>query len=66
MNYCGDGIIVQEEECDDGNQNNFDGCNSNCKIEFGYILDLSINKTIQEPNLNIKLDTINTLNSTNK
>jgi cysteine-rich repeat protein len=25
------------EECDDGNQNNFDGCNSLCRVEPGFI-----------------------------
>ena len=32
--YCGDGIIdVNYEKCDDGNNLNNDGCNSECKIE---------------------------------
>ena len=30
---CGDGIVVLEEECDDGNIINKDGCSSTCKIE---------------------------------
>ncbi|CAD8185634.1 unnamed protein product [Paramecium octaurelia] len=32
---CGDGILViDEEECDDGNIEDADGCDSQCKIEF--------------------------------
>ena len=30
---CGDSIKVAGEECDDGNLDNFDGCNSVCQIE---------------------------------
>jgi cysteine-rich repeat protein len=30
---CGDGIIQEGEECDDGNSNNFDGCSKMCFIE---------------------------------
>ncbi|CAI2361589.1 unnamed protein product [Moneuplotes crassus] len=39
---CGDGIIQvpQTLECDDGNIINGDGCNSNCKIETGYVCSL--------------------------
>ena len=33
--YCGDGILqtIYDEECDDGNNENGDFCNANCKIE---------------------------------
>ncbi|MFH1607855.1 MAG: myxococcus cysteine-rich repeat containing protein [archaeon] len=31
--YCGDGIINGNEECDDGNTNNYDGCSAQCLIE---------------------------------
>ncbi len=32
--YCGDGILQSEnEECEDGNQENGDGCSSTCEIE---------------------------------
>jgi cysteine-rich repeat protein len=32
--YCGDGVVNQaNESCDDGNNNNNDGCSSTCKIE---------------------------------
>ncbi|HEY4103084.1 MAG TPA: DUF4215 domain-containing protein, partial [Polyangiaceae bacterium] len=30
---CGDGIILPPEECDDGNAQSGDGCDSNCKVE---------------------------------
>lgn len=30
---CGDGVIVGEKECDDGNNASEDGCSSECKIE---------------------------------
>ena len=31
--YCGDGIIQQGEQCDDGNNADGDGCSANCQIE---------------------------------
>ncbi|MEM2933466.1 MAG: myxococcus cysteine-rich repeat containing protein, partial [Methanocellales archaeon] len=31
---CGDGIIDEGEECDDGNKNDGDGCSSECKCEL--------------------------------
>lgn len=34
---CGDGILTEDEECDDGNTTDGDGCNSSCKIEDGFI-----------------------------
>ncbi|CAD8109497.1 unnamed protein product [Paramecium primaurelia] len=30
---CGDGILNNQEECDDNNLNNLDGCSNRCKIE---------------------------------
>ncbi|MFN0252640.1 MAG: pectin acetylesterase-family hydrolase [Kofleriaceae bacterium] len=27
---CGDGTVANEEQCDDGNDNNFDGCRNDC------------------------------------
>ena len=33
---CGDGIVVGDEECDDGNTDNFDGCSSSCVVEVGW------------------------------
>lgn len=32
VNICGDGILVPEEACDDGNKANNDGCSSSCII----------------------------------
>ncbi|CAD8122832.1 unnamed protein product [Paramecium sonneborni] len=35
ISKCGDGIQIKEyEACDDGNQENNDGCNSECQIEY--------------------------------
>ena len=34
---CGNGIRNETEEWDDGNNDNKDGCNSECKLETGYI-----------------------------
>jgi cysteine-rich repeat protein len=33
---CGDNVQASTEQCDDGNNNNGDGCDWNCKIEQGY------------------------------
>lgn len=39
---CGNGIMIDAyeydiyEECDDGNNDNGDGCSSNCRVESGY------------------------------
>ncbi|CAD8168008.1 unnamed protein product [Paramecium octaurelia] len=34
---CGDGIVIEEkEECDDGNLNDHDGCNSKCQVETNW------------------------------
>lgn len=33
---CGDGIISNGEECDDGNKDLGDGCDVTCHVEFGY------------------------------
>lgn len=37
FNPCGNGIIGGIETCDDGNLNNYDGCNEFCLIEENYI-----------------------------
>lgn len=34
---CGDGVVDDEEECDDGNTDYGDGCDGMCSIEPGYI-----------------------------
>lgn len=31
---CGDGMVNEGEECDDGNTKNNDGCSSDCKYEY--------------------------------
>ena len=36
VEICGDGIDLGEYECDDGNKNNGDGCDKECRIEEGY------------------------------
>ena len=34
---CGKGFRISDElECDDGNQNDGDGCDKNCKVEKDY------------------------------
>ncbi|MEK6818483.1 MAG: hypothetical protein AABY10_00960, partial [Nanoarchaeota archaeon] len=33
---CGNGKVETLEKCDDGNTNNGDGCDSQCKLEQGY------------------------------
>lgn len=35
-NICGDGILVAEEECDDGNIADNDGCSSSCSVEAAH------------------------------
>ncbi|CAD8127669.1 unnamed protein product [Paramecium sonneborni] len=37
MNICGDGILYSEEQCDDGNQQDGDGCSKLCEIESDWI-----------------------------
>ncbi|XP_067139979.1 pappalysin-1-like [Centruroides vittatus] len=36
-NFCGDGKINGQEQCDDGNIANNDGCNMNCEMEESYM-----------------------------
>jgi cysteine-rich repeat protein len=34
ISVCGDGILISnEEECDDGNLDSYDGCSNHCKVE---------------------------------
>jgi len=33
---CGDGVVQAPEFCDDGNNDNDDGCDENCQVEPGY------------------------------
>ena len=36
---CGDEVISQQEECDDGNRLDGDGCSPLCTVEIGWICD---------------------------
>ena len=35
-NYCGNAIIDNQEECDDGGNDDGDGCSFNCTVEFAH------------------------------
>lgn len=35
--YCGDGTFNIGESCDDGNNENGDGCSASCSVETGYV-----------------------------
>ncbi len=37
--YCGDGVVDYGEECDDGNNVDGDGCDSNCQLEIPDCVD---------------------------
>ncbi|CAD8190851.1 unnamed protein product [Paramecium octaurelia] len=39
---CGDQIVVEEEDCDDGNNNPFDGCH-NCQFACNFACDICLN-----------------------
>ncbi|MBN2574648.1 MAG: DUF4215 domain-containing protein [Deltaproteobacteria bacterium] len=34
--YCGDGMVLRNEQCDDGNTVNGDGCSRICQVEANY------------------------------
>ncbi|CAD8108627.1 unnamed protein product [Paramecium sonneborni] len=36
LEFCGDGILSEKEQCDDLNQLNFDGCSESCQIESSW------------------------------
>jgi|GEM_PF-2190772 len=36
VEVCGDGIVSDTEECDDGNSEDHDGCSQSCTTEVGY------------------------------
>ncbi len=36
---CGDGLIIGEEQCDDGNGISGDGCSETCQQEPGYVCE---------------------------
>ncbi|CAD8069667.1 unnamed protein product [Paramecium sonneborni] len=59
---CGDGIVSNDEECDDFNQDNGDGCSNKCQIENNYIcrnLQYSFTQCIYEKYPSFKLSLIN-------
>lgn len=33
LSVCGDGVLDEGEECDDGNLSPFDGCSPDCRLE---------------------------------
>lgn len=33
---CGNGVVQPPEDCDDGNNDDFDGCTALCQVEYGY------------------------------
>lgn len=37
---CGDGVVEDDEECDDGNHENGDGCSSECRHEQNFAIGL--------------------------
>jgi cysteine-rich repeat protein len=43
---CGNGLVQQSEQCDDGNTSDGDGCSSSCLIEAGPALDQAIVQAI--------------------
>ncbi len=65
---CGDGLLLDAEECDDGNKVSGDGCSATCAIEVGFDCDryaqpttcrercgnngVSINETCDDGNAN--------------
>ncbi|CAK74180.1 unnamed protein product (macronuclear) [Paramecium tetraurelia] len=52
---CGDSIVVGNEECDDGNQTNFDGC-FQCKYQCSQHCENCLNGICQSCQLNYQLD----------
>ncbi|CAD8198393.1 unnamed protein product [Paramecium octaurelia] len=54
VSKCGDGIISGQEQCDDLNTNDFDGCNNQCQIEVGYLLNLNSLSFINEPVIQVQ------------
>lgn len=45
---CGNGVVDSEEECDDRNTRNADGCNAQCKIEYGKCGDGTVQSAFGE------------------
>ena len=48
LNICGDGIVGNDEECDDGNRRDFDGCTTTCELETGFCGDNIIQELLGE------------------
>lgn len=40
--YCGDGNIIGDEECDDANSQGADGCSENCTIEADWTCETDL------------------------
>ncbi|CAD8193761.1 unnamed protein product [Paramecium octaurelia] len=53
---CGDGIVTNQEQCDDYNNLNYDGCNSECQIETGFLFDVESNSFINEPQIQVEIN----------
>lgn len=43
---CGDGALLEAEECDDGNDADGDGCDASCMIEGGFTCDVDVEPTV--------------------
>eukprot|EP01107_Rhizomastix_libera_P004145 TRINITY_DN17163_c0_g1_i1.p1 TRINITY_DN17163_c0_g1~~TRINITY_DN17163_c0_g1_i1.p1 ORF type:complete len:1018 (-),score=220.48 TRINITY_DN17163_c0_g1_i1:68-3121(-) len=39
---CGDSLIIDSEQCDDGNGNPGDGCSGTCQIESGFVCNTTV------------------------
>ncbi|CAD8103068.1 unnamed protein product [Paramecium primaurelia] len=51
-NVCGDGIMSNQEQCDDGNQESGDGCSQTCQVEIDWICNQGYDCTfVKYPNL---------------
>lgn len=55
-NICGNGVMEQKEQCDDGDNNNHDGCSTGCWVLTGWVCSGSLSichkscgNTIVEP-----------------
>ncbi len=46
INICGNGNIDNQEQCDDGNNENNDGCSSDCKIEVSTVFSVPESRDI--------------------
>ena len=58
---CGDGQRSGEEECDDGNTDEGDGCDSECRVEAGYVCNL---RAGNQADTCVKITTTTTTNTT--